>query len=84
MGKPENPAPPYAASIGCLQLSRNDHLRLVNLPPDLIPMTRDVITTHWPKGIQKEGDFEGCSWEFKCKGNPCEFIGPARYVSRRL
>ena len=28
--------------------------------------------TLWPKGIQKEGDFEGCAWDFKCKGNPCE------------
>jgi hypothetical protein len=64
--------PPYSTTIGCLQLSRNDHLRLINLPPDLIQVARQTILETWPKGIQKEGDFEGCAWEFKLKGNPCE------------
>lgn len=64
--------PPYSTTIGCLQLSRNDHLRLINLPPDLIQVARQTIVETWPKGIQKEGDFEGCAWEFKLKGNPCE------------
>ncbi|KAG7548946.1 hypothetical protein FFLO_03151 [Filobasidium floriforme] len=76
--------PPYSTTIGCLQLSRNDHLRLINLPPDLIQVARHTIVETWPKGIQKEGDFEGCAWEFKLKGNPWLAQGDEAIPARRL
>ena len=53
-----------------LSLNQHDRLRLLDCPPDFIPVIREVIGKYRGQGtIQREQEFHG-SYEFKLKGNP--------------
>ena len=37
-----------------VSLNRTDRIRLVDFPPNVIPVVRELIATQWPRGLQDE------------------------------
>ena len=66
-----------------LTLNKNDRIRLINPPTDLISAVRTAIVEAWPLGIQEEFNVN-VGYEFKIKGNPWWCHGEETVFSRRL
>ena len=66
-----------------ISLNRNDRIRLINAPMDLVSAVRTAIIESWPLGIQEEFTVN-VGYEFKIKGNPWWCNGVETVFSRRL
>ena len=80
--------PGESAQFCTISLNRNDRLRVITAPENIVAMVRKVIQTTWVHGcIQDERDYHG-SWEFKLSGNPWystkEESAMARYLVLRI
>ncbi|KAK3754175.1 hypothetical protein QZH41_007957 [Actinostola sp. cb2023] len=76
-------AGPQVSQHFVISLNNTDRLRLINAPQSMIPVVRQVITSVWMGGIQKEQDYYG-SWEFKLSGNPWWSVGNESVMARFL
>jgi len=72
-----------AASHLTVSLNKNDTLRLIGIPQNLISVIRETIQACWLRGIQAESNYFG-SWEFKLCGNPWWASGTEAVDSRYL
>ncbi|KAG4071485.1 hypothetical protein HA402_011639 [Bradysia odoriphaga] len=69
--------------VCCISLNRNDRIRLIGLPVDVINAIRTAITSSWGP-LQNEEDYHG-AYEFKLKGYPwCGQSDDAVYCRRLL
>ena len=55
--------------IFMLTLRKNDRIKLTNACSCLIDDTRQIVQTHWPKGLTAEDAKRG-GYEFKLNGHP--------------
>ena len=53
----------------CVSLNESDKIRLIDHNMTLIEQVRQALMQGWPKGIQKESDYNS-SWQFKLFGYP--------------
>lgn len=63
------PRPQFAT----LHLAQTDRVRLIGFPPDVIPAVNGAIVRVWITGIQRQGQFDTVSWEWKLSGRPCKW-----------
>ncbi|KAF8941045.1 hypothetical protein EDD21DRAFT_330398 [Dissophora ornata] len=68
--------------VCCITLNETDRIRLIDTPPELTRIIREIISTSWG-GIQHEREYHG-AYEFKINGNPWQGQGFEAVKSRRL
>lgn len=53
-----------------ISLNRNDRMRLINCPQNIMESTKNLIGQYWPHGLQGQSQLSGVVWEYKLKGYP--------------
>jgi hypothetical protein len=74
---------PNPSRFFSLTLNKNDRIRLINAPNDLIALVRTAINEAWSRGVQEEFNVIA-GYEFKLKGKPWWCNGDETVFSRRL
>jgi hypothetical protein len=74
---------PNPSRFFSLALSKNDRIRLINAPNNLIAVVRTAINEAWPMGVQEEFNVN-IGYEFKIKGSPWWCNGEETVFSRLL
>ena len=66
-----------------LSLNRNDRIRLIDCPKEVVDAVGQCINQYWPGGIQETRQHERCV-EYKLKGYPWASHGDEAINSRFL
>jgi hypothetical protein len=74
---------PNPSRFFSLALNKNDRIRLINAPNNLIDVVRTAINEAWPMGVQEEFNVN-IGYEFKIKGSPWWCNGEETVFSRLL
>lgn len=83
-GGPSVPAKPaFRTAFASLSLHMWDRMRLLNFPPHIVDLVRDIIRRTWPGGVQDQRPYAG-SFEFKLTGYPWRGHSEEGMHARRL
>ncbi|KAL4937286.1 hypothetical protein BDV06DRAFT_215997 [Aspergillus oleicola] len=80
---PRNPTKGRDTCFAMIVISPADKLRLLRFPEPMTALASEIISTHWPKGIQRVQNYDE-SLEFKLKGNPFGYAQDEEKVAIRI